>query len=186
MPGPRNQKKARKAQAQKERKRTAVRGSLENITNAHIAAETSLPPHPAAAADVRHEPPAASPKPVEPALTPPPTSYHATLHTSDPSVPHPYASTAPPSPFGSPCIEDQGTGPRVRDAHTFITSSFAHPPSLDDPLCVELAQPEVLDMLLALLPADLALVSPSPDNFLSLFLSLRHSISTDKLLGPVV
>ncbi|KAH8823817.1 hypothetical protein DL96DRAFT_1615551 [Flagelloscypha sp. PMI_526] len=64
-----------------------------------------------------------------------------------------------PSPFADrPIIEDPGNGPRVRDMHAFLQSYFAVPPSLDDPLCAEFAQDEILEMLLTVLPYELALV----------------------------
>lgn len=55
-------------------------------------------------------------------------------------------------------IHDPGTGPRVRDARAFLGSYFALPPSLDDPLCAEFAQEEVLQMLMTVLPEETALV----------------------------
>src|ERR1700730_4557155 len=63
-------------------------------------------------------------------------------------------------PEGTPYIyiHDPGNGPRVRDTRAFLSSYFAHPPSLDDPLCAEFAQEEVLQMLMTVLPKDIALV----------------------------
>lgn len=56
-----------------------------------------------------------------------------------------------------PIIHDPGTGPRVRDMHAFLASSFASSPSLDDPLCAEFAQEEMLEMLSRFLPEETAL-----------------------------
>ncbi len=57
-----------------------------------------------------------------------------------------------------PFIEDPGNGPRVRDVHAFLASSFASPASVDDPLCAEFAQEEVLQMLRSVLPDETATV----------------------------
>jgi hypothetical protein len=60
--------------------------------------------------------------------------------------------------FQPPFIHDPGNGPRVRDAKMFMNSFFAQPPALDDPLCREFAQEEVLEMLKTVLPEETALV----------------------------
>ncbi|KAJ6614668.1 hypothetical protein B0H10DRAFT_2221067 [Mycena sp. CBHHK59/15] len=58
-----------------------------------------------------------------------------------------------------PFIHDPGNGPRVRDTRRFLTSSFfAQPPALDDLLCAEFAQEEVLQMLCTVLPEETALI----------------------------
>jgi hypothetical protein len=59
-----------------------------------------------------------------------------------------------------PPIHDPGNGPRVKNIHVFLGSSFCSPPSMDDELCAEFAQEEMLDMLYTVLPRELALVSP--------------------------
>lgn len=70
----------------------------------------------------------------------------------------------PPTPsddgvfIATPNIYDPGNGPRVRDTHAFLSSFFAHPPALDDELCAEFAQEEILQMLCTVLPEDIALV----------------------------
>ena len=66
-----------------------------------------------------------------------------------------------------PYIHDPGNGPRVRDARAFLDSYFAQPPALDDPLCAEFAQEEVLQMLCTILAEETALVSPSNVTFRS-------------------
>ncbi|KAG6916827.1 hypothetical protein DXG01_005212 [Tephrocybe rancida] len=58
----------------------------------------------------------------------------------------------------TPFIHDPGNGPRVRDARAFISSPFAQPPALDDPLCAEFAQEEVLEMLMSILPEEVAYI----------------------------
>ena len=63
-----------------------------------------------------------------------------------------------PAPLRSPCVEDFGDGPRVRDVKTFLSSKVAAPVSREDPLCAEFAQPEVLEMLCCVLPEETAIV----------------------------
>jgi hypothetical protein len=58
----------------------------------------------------------------------------------------------------SPCVEDLGDGPRVRDVKAFLNSKVAAPVSMDDPLCAEFAQREVLEMLCCVLPEETAMV----------------------------
>lgn len=58
-----------------------------------------------------------------------------------------------------PSIHDPGNGPRVRDVRAFLSSFFAQPPSLEDALCAEFSQEEVLQMLCTLLPEETAIVS---------------------------
>ncbi|KAG6821729.1 hypothetical protein H0H92_001177, partial [Tricholoma furcatifolium] len=64
--------------------------------------------------------------------------------------------THPPMPQ-IPFIHDPGNGPRVRDTRAFLSSFFAQPPALDDPMSAEFAQEEVLEMLMTILPEELAL-----------------------------
>ena len=59
----------------------------------------------------------------------------------------------------TPYIHDPGNGPRVRNTRAFLSSFFAQPPSLEDPLCAEFAQEEVLQMLSTVLPEEMALVN---------------------------
>ena len=58
-----------------------------------------------------------------------------------------------------PPIYDPGTGPRVKSMGEFLRSSFASEPAWDDELCAEFAQEEMLEMLRAVLPEEMALVS---------------------------
>ncbi|KDR74061.1 hypothetical protein GALMADRAFT_250790 [Galerina marginata CBS 339.88] len=60
--------------------------------------------------------------------------------------------------FQEPFIYDPGNGPRVRDPRAFMSSFFAQPPTLEDPLCAEFAQEEVLQMLSTVLPDETALI----------------------------
>ena len=79
----------------------------------------------------------------------------------------------------APYIYDPGNGPRVRDAHAFISSKyFAQEPAMhvrhlqpvgqtpanpfQIPLCAEFAQPEILEMLRTILPEETALACPHP------------------------
>ena len=96
---------------------------------------------------------------------PPPHSYHHPDATYAPSYPaHAEETTTPhddPIPLSlvsEPFIYDPGNGPRVRNVPAFLASTFAAPPTLDDPLCAEFAQEEMLEMLCAVLPEETALV----------------------------
>ncbi|KAF7373342.1 hypothetical protein MSAN_00543800 [Mycena sanguinolenta] len=60
--------------------------------------------------------------------------------------------------FQKPFIYDPGNGHRVRDTRAFLSSSFAAPPALDDPLCAEFSQDEILQMLRTVLPEETALI----------------------------
>jgi hypothetical protein len=85
-----------------------------------------------------------------PALVPP-----SALELPNSTLGEAYSDGLPP-----PCIEDPGTGPRVRDAKAFLASPFAvrtaH--AEDAPLCAEMAQEEILAMIMELLPEELAQV----------------------------
>ncbi|KAF9784674.1 hypothetical protein BJ322DRAFT_984588, partial [Thelephora terrestris] len=56
-----------------------------------------------------------------------------------------------------PPVYDPGTGPRVKSMGEFLRSSFASEPTLDDELCAEFAQEEMLEMLREVLPEEMAL-----------------------------
>jgi hypothetical protein len=79
------------------------------------------------------------------------------------------APSLPATPYGpaddptlillsNPIIHDPGNGPRVKNMHAFLDSSFSHPACMDDPLCAEFAQREILQMLCTVLPEETALV----------------------------
>ncbi|KAG6890219.1 hypothetical protein C0995_010230 [Termitomyces sp. Mi166 len=74
-------------------------------------------------------------------------------------TPRPNVASASPLMPKAPFIHDPGNGPRVRDVHAFLSSRFfAQSPALDDPLCAEFAQKEVLEMLRTVLPEEVALI----------------------------
>ncbi|KAG6865306.1 hypothetical protein C0991_003608 [Blastosporella zonata] len=58
----------------------------------------------------------------------------------------------------TPVIHDPGNGPRVRDVRAFLSSHFSQPPAFDDSLCAEFAQEEVLEMLMTILPEEIAYI----------------------------
>jgi hypothetical protein len=81
------------------------------------------------------------------------------------------APSPPSSPYGpkddptlvllsNPIIHDPGNGPRVKNMRAFLDSSFSQPAWMDDPLCAEFAQREILQMLCTVLPEETALVRP--------------------------
>ncbi|CEL62587.1 hypothetical protein RSOLAG1IB_04943 [Rhizoctonia solani AG-1 IB] len=55
-------------------------------------------------------------------------------------------------------IVDPGTGPRVRDLYAFLTSPFAAPPSLDDPVCDWFFDSTTYAIIEQLLPQELSLI----------------------------
>ncbi|KAH7921140.1 hypothetical protein BV22DRAFT_1132543 [Leucogyrophana mollusca] len=129
MPGPCNLKKKKKLQVKRDKKCISLQSIVDN--------------------------PQTPPPIYEPIAT-----VHANLNDSyesevestsdgvpdDESLPH------------APNIYDPGNGPRVRSARAFLSSFFAQPPSLDDPLCAEFAQEEVLQMLCTVLPEETAII----------------------------
>lgn len=94
-----------------------------------------------------------------------PTLLEPQTHDLDDSVDDPHG---PPYDTHHPCddgvfiaapnIYDPGNGPRVRDTRAFLSSFFAQPPALDDELCAEFAQEEILQMLCTVLPEETAIV----------------------------
>jgi hypothetical protein len=129
MPGPCNSKKKKKAVAKKNKKNTSA-----------IQA-TALP-----------EPP-----PLVHEFEPPPSDIVCTIHEPLPKLPAPRVQEFHEEVL--PIIHDPGNGPRVRDVRGFLVSFFAQPPSLEDPLCAEFSQEEVLQMLCTALSEETAIVS---------------------------
>lgn len=95
-----------------------------------------------------------------PPESPPPVHE---LHPPSGDIPHtqrtPYLQDRRDDVLPSTSIHDPGNGPRVRDVQAFLSSFFAQPPSLEDPLCAEFSQEEVLQMLCTILPGETAMVS---------------------------
>ncbi|KAJ3985873.1 hypothetical protein F5890DRAFT_1572633 [Lentinula detonsa] len=79
--------------------------------------------------------------------------------TDEHNQPHQNHQFNPHLLLQEPYIHDPGNGPRVRNTRAFLKSRyFSQPPALDDPLCAEFAQEEVLQMLKTVLPEELALI----------------------------
>jgi hypothetical protein len=132
MPGPRNihAKKKRKCSGKKEKKPKQWLDPTTHTTTSRSPPLSPLPP-----------------------FTPPqPYSLQEIAESLDSVV---VEELLPKVPY----IHDPGNGPRVRDTRAFLSSYFAQPPALDDPLCAEFAQQEVLQMLSTVLPEETALVS---------------------------
>ncbi|KZT69453.1 hypothetical protein DAEQUDRAFT_690988 [Daedalea quercina L-15889] len=171
MPGPRNMKKKAKQQAKKARRSQGERplDNREDVLEQPPAPIAHAGVHAPAYAEDRgqlaadgvypyHQPPAAPPS----THTAYPVDPHPDLHTSYQGPPL-YDEVEddegiPPSLVTEPFIYDPGNGPRVRNVAAFLSSSFAAPPSLDDPLCAEFAQEEMLEMLCSVLPEETALI----------------------------
>jgi hypothetical protein len=142
MPGPRNATKRKKARTSK---------------------ETLKPPLLPVEKDDGHDPHLATRLPLEHDVAHVPPPYLSKDYSLEGDSPAPLfaiggvgAKDALPQ---EPAIYDPGNGPRVKNVHAFLVSSFAAPPSLEDDLCAEFAQEEVLDMLCTVLPYELAMVS---------------------------
>jgi hypothetical protein len=99
-------------------------------------------------------------------LLAPSSALEKLLHTPASSLQRVSSLARSPSPFAPPCIEHTGAGLRVRDAAAFLVSRVAAPPNLEDELCAEFAQEECLEMLRAVLPEELAMVSVSRSLYL--------------------
>ncbi|KAJ7145804.1 hypothetical protein C8R44DRAFT_755921 [Mycena epipterygia] len=142
MPGPCNSRRKQK----NEKKRSRPRLSLESTSSSG----TYTSEFSSSSSDSQH------------IRTPPPTGI-SPIHSpkladegperllwEDPS----FTEGLPKKPF----IHDPGNGKRVRDTRAFLSSFFAQPPALDDPLCAEFSQDEVLQMLFTVLPEETALI----------------------------
>jgi hypothetical protein len=174
MPGPRNQKKQRGTEAKKSRKKgtskSLVAASLAYAEVVDIPAVVAVDtPEPVRAHDVSYV--ALSLNTAYVSIVGPNDASNAAEPTSKCIASHPPrlspAPPVPPSPlahdavpFPAPCIEDPGSGPRVRDAVAFLASPWAiRPATLDEaPLCAELAEEDVLAMVREILPEELAVV----------------------------
>lgn len=178
MPGPRNMKKKAKNQAKKAR-RSQGSPPLDNEQDASaqtpgaiLYAEVFATVNPAD----RGQDPVDAPYPYDQPLDPPlpQGAYHPRAAEEEPysghhTVPASYPGhtaqedaindeSIPPSLVTEPFIYDPGNGPRVCNVPAFLASTFSAPPTLDDPLCAEFAQEEMLEMLCAVLPEETALV----------------------------
>lgn len=175
MPGPRNSKKAKKAQAKKDKQANTrkITTQLELRVSTESESPTpslspSRPPRPLSAAS--------SSSLYTAVLSTLPVSLSAqdTRSLTTPTVDNEASESAEqfqqyldawnkdegdiPELLRKPCVEDLGNGPHVRDLKVFLSSKIAAPPSYEDPLCAEFAQDEVLEMLCTLLPEETAMV----------------------------
>ena len=164
MPGPHNAKKNKRGRKKK-----------KNHTNSRTHTTTS----PLAAQTTHDTVPGLSSSPTHVTLLTPATPG---VHEAEGIYPDhregvPWkgnnALSPPSSPYGpkddptlillsNPIIHDPGNGPRVKNMRGFLNSSFSQPACMDDPLCAEFAQREILQMLGTVLPEETALVRPLP------------------------
>ncbi|KAI0076476.1 hypothetical protein K474DRAFT_1645008 [Panus rudis PR-1116 ss-1] len=162
MPGPRNAKKQKALQARKQKKSKTVHKSPD-----HVSSNLSQPQATAPMTTLTLRASPADEKPSSPTAAIDgsllqksviiPCNNESSLleeHRGASDLDDIHVDTLLKRPF----IHDPGNGPRVKDIHTFLSSSFAAPPSLDDPLCAEFAQEEMLEMLCSVLPEEIALV----------------------------
>lgn len=161
MPGPSNSKKQRKSRSKPQR---LLKESKPRTPSLKDGNDTSAPSSPSPQ-QVVTPPLAAADFAANGTAFTPLTVFEALDDCSDPirdvpSIRHDHEHEERQAiALKQPYIYDPGNGPRVRDTRAFLTSSyFAQQPALDDPLCAEFAQEEVLQMLMTVLPDDLALV----------------------------
>jgi hypothetical protein len=157
MPGPCNRKKQKNGN-----KRSRPRLSLESTSSSCTASS----------ADSQHVP---TPPPISSVHAPKVAERDAVFEEGPYAEEEPYIGEGLPQ---KPFIHDPGNGHRVRDTRAFLSSFFAQPPALDDPLCAEFSQDEVLQMLCTVLPEETALVS--------FFLSFIYTIFDHEFVDPLV
>ena len=156
MPGPHNAKKKRGKRKKKNHSSSKTHTSTSSLgaytTHDTVSDLSPLVTLLTLAAPVVHEVEGIFPDHYEKVL---PQEHHA------PSLPAvPYGPTDDPTLIllSNPIIHDPGNGPRVKNMPAFLDSSFSHPACMDDPLCAEFAQREILQMLCTVLPEETALV----------------------------
>ncbi|KAF8970604.1 hypothetical protein BDZ97DRAFT_1901973 [Flammula alnicola] len=155
MPGPSNNKRKGKSRGKNPKRQS---GNLPRPlqTQTQYLAVPSNDQHQLSSNDASSEPSSAS----TPSLkTPSPVTFDFSPHRKelsslDDDIPRTVEEVMLQEPF----IHDPGNGPRVRDARAFMSSFFAKPPAMDDPLSAEFAQEEVLQMLCTILPEETALI----------------------------
>lgn len=160
MPGPHNAKKNKRG---RKKKKNHTNSRAHTTTSTSVAAHTTHDTVP----DV----------PSSPTLAPATPGVHEAegiypAHREDvPRKGNVALSSSPSLPYGpkddptlillsNPIIHDPGNGPRIKNMRAFINSSFSQPACMDDPLCAEFAQREILQMLYTILPEETALVRP--------------------------
>ena len=156
MPGPQNAKKKKRAQQKKHHARAhssaptqKPRPASPDLSSSTLVTLLSCPPITTKVADEAE------------ALCPSPHIKLSDLEKTSHSF-HgtPYGPLDDPTLIllSNPIIVNHGDGPRVRDMRAFLNSWFAQPPCIDDPLCAEFAQREILQMLCTVLTEETALV----------------------------
>ncbi|KAJ3818803.1 hypothetical protein F5880DRAFT_1490764 [Lentinula raphanica] len=167
MPGPSNGKKKRKSGGKTQQKKKFIVNFTPQspqkfiITNALLDSNTqytvSAPDSPPSSSCIDNSSQAYDTTLQYDHQDPPIYSIHQYLpeHVEDYRIPNDPHNILLHEPY----IHDPGNGPRVRDTRAFLASRyFSQPPALDNPLCAEFAQEEVLQMLKTVLPEELALI----------------------------
>ena len=183
MAGPRNQKKRKQKKKDKKTPAASTTVDVLNVSEPepqtvpppsepYIISRESLEAHPFPPNDYEEHAEPCPPPPVpvqDPAEEPAYSQY-------PPYPPEEEGSAIPPSLLKTPFIHDPGNGPRVKDARAFLSSRFAAPPSVDDPLCAEFADEALAEMLCTVLPEETALVRSTKERSSSLHWSLHADI----------
>ena len=165
MPGPHNPKKNKRG---RKKKKNHTNSRTHTTTSPSLATHTTQDTVP----DLSSSPTLVTP------LTPPTPGVHEAegiypSHGEDVPWKGNDAPSPSSSPYGpkddptlillsNPIIHDPGNGPRVKNMRAFLDSSFSQPAWMDDPLCAEFAQREILQMLCTVLPEETALVRLLP------------------------
>lgn len=166
MPGPHNPKKKKRAQQKKKRNAIpkahtgtspvtlqptcSIVSALEPSPTTPVSVLTSTTPDMHGAENLRQDPRQWVLQPCHDTPSPPRSPPGTYGPADDPTL----------ILLSNPIIHDPGNGPRVRNMRAFLDSSFSQPAWLDDPLCAEFAQREILQMLCTVLPEETALVRP--------------------------
>ncbi|KAF9228079.1 hypothetical protein BS17DRAFT_745291 [Gyrodon lividus] len=142
MPGPCNTRRKKKLQSRREKKVISPQTPLDIQLDHQPSTPLLYEPEPS---QLTNDNP----------LCPEYDTYHP--HESPDPYDPPLDLHAQP-PLTAPNIYDPGNGPRVRNARAFLTSFFAQRPAMDDPMCAEFAQEEILQMLCTVLPEETAII----------------------------
>ena len=152
MPGPQNAKKQKKAQQKREKMNGTVSGTgmASGASSSRLVRETDNRLDLTELLGGASPSPSPSPELTTPGIDP----FIEDTRLIDP-VKFELEDQEPPGPF----LHDPGNGIRVTNIFAFLASPLMQPPSMDDEECAQFAQPDILSILLTMLPKELALVS---------------------------
>ncbi|KAJ7584845.1 hypothetical protein C8J56DRAFT_789123 [Mycena floridula] len=150
MPGPCNGKRKQRKSSNSHGRKSV--GRAQGETRKVIAVTTTEPILIESVVHVDAYSPSPSPDSATQPVTPEEASLPRLISSKEARVAH--DDILPQDPF----IYDPGNGPRVRDTGAFLDSFFAQPPAVNDAVCAEFAQQEILQMLKTVLPEETAMI----------------------------